>query len=311
MTTILSGLVARGELKKPLAAKIKALQEKRGGVPLTLAIIHVGDRADSTSYINGKKKFAAEIGAVVKIINFEEGIDQENIIAEIEKLNKEKEVDGIIVQLPLPNNLDTQVILDAVNLTKDADATSSINVKKWTVQGLPLYENTRATLVREYKGYPCTSQGEPLYPATARGVGELFDFYKISLKDKKVCVVGRSNLVGTPIAALCRAKGALVTVCHSKTTDLVKETLAANVIICAVGKAGLITAEHVHGGQVIVDVGLSRVMVDEKAKLVGDVDFEKVKEVIGENGAITPVPGGVGPMTVLSLFENLVDCAII
>jgi methylenetetrahydrofolate dehydrogenase (NADP+)/methenyltetrahydrofolate cyclohydrolase len=149
-----------------------------------------------------------------------------------------------------------------------------------------------------------------LYPATDCGIGELLDFYKISLKGKRVCVIGRSPLVGTPIAALCRAKGALVTVCHSKTLDLVKETLAADVIISAVGKAGLITAEHVREGQVIIDVGLSRVDIAGKTKLVGDVDFEKVKAVIGEKGAITPVPGGVGPMTVLALFENLADCAI-
>jgi methylenetetrahydrofolate dehydrogenase (NADP+)/methenyltetrahydrofolate cyclohydrolase len=147
-----------------------------------------------------------------------------------------------------------------------------------------------------------------LYPATARGIRELLDFYKIYLKGKKVCVIGRSPFVGTPIACMCRAKGALVTICHSKTEDLMKETRAADVIISVVGKTGLITAEHVRNGQVIVDVGLSRVSVGAKTKLVGDVDFEKVSAILGEMGAITPVPGGVGPMTVLALFENLVDC---
>ena len=285
MPTILSGLTAREELKKPLIVKIKALQEKRGGSPLTLAIIQVGDRADSTAYINSKNKFAAEIGVLVKLVHLQENIKQEKIIAEIKKLNKDKKITGIILQLPLPKNFDERIILDVIDPVKDADAITSTNVKKWTIQG------------------------ETLYPATARGVGELLDFYKISLKGKKVCIIGRSKFVGTPIACLCRAKGALVTVCHSKTEDLMKETPVADVIISAVGKAGLITAGHVRSGQVVIDVGLSRVSVGEKTKLVGDVDFEKVKVALGENGAITPVPGGVGPMTVLAFFENLADCA--
>jgi 5,10-methylene-tetrahydrofolate dehydrogenase/methenyl tetrahydrofolate cyclohydrolase len=294
MPTILSGLIVRDELKKSLATRIKALQEKRGlsasTSPLTLAIIQVGDRADSTAYINAKKRFAAEIGVLVKLVQFKENADQEEIISEIKKLNQDKKITGIIVQLPLPKNLDEKVILDSIYPAKDADAITSTNVKVWTIQG------------------PTS------YPATARGVGELLGFYKIPLKRKRVCVIGRSKFVGTPIACLCRAKGALVTVCHSKTEDLVKETLAADVIISVVGKAGLITAEHVKKGQVIVDVGLSRASVDGKTKLVGDVDFEKVKAVLGDSpaggGAITPVPGGVGPMTVLALFENLVDCGI-
>jgi 5,10-methylene-tetrahydrofolate dehydrogenase/methenyl tetrahydrofolate cyclohydrolase len=317
MPTILSGLIARDELKKDLGAKIKVLREKRGGAPLTLAIIQVGDRADSTAYINGKKKFADSISVIVKHIHFKEDIEQEEIISEIKKLNEDKGITGIIVQLPLPKHFDEQAILDVVDPAKDADAITSTNVKKWTVQG---------DLANDSAESPLGSCLAPtLYPATARGIGELLDFYKISLKGKRVCVIGRSKLVGTPIAALCRAKGAIVTVCHSKTEDLKKEILAADVIISAVGKAGLITAEHVHEGQVVIDVGISEV-INEKSdkakleqglqqdkikrrKLVGDVDFEKVKVALGEKGVITPVPGGVGPMTVLALFENLVDCA--
>jgi methylenetetrahydrofolate dehydrogenase (NADP+)/methenyltetrahydrofolate cyclohydrolase len=313
MLTILSGIAARDELKKSLAAKIKSLQEKQGSpspLPLTLAIIQVGDRADSTAYINAKKKFADEIGVLVKLVQFKENADQEEIISEIKKLNEDKEISGIIVQLPLPKILNEQIILDVIDPAKDADAITSTNVKVWTIQGPTSYK-PRSDLVQT-KVRPCTNQGPTSYPATARGVGELLGFYKIPLKGKRVCVIGRSKFVGTPIACLCRAKGALVTVCHSKTEDLVKETLAADVIISVVGKAGLITAEHVRSGQVVVDVGLSRASVDGKTKLVGDVDFEKVKAVLGDSpaggGAITPVPGGVGPMTVLALFENLVDC---
>src|ERR1035437_1120370 len=135
MTTILSGLIVRDELKKSLIVKIKALQEKRGA-PLTLAIIQVGDRADSTAYINAKNKFAAEIGVDVKLIHLQENINQEEIISEIKKLNKDKKITGIIVQLPLPNHFDEQAILDAVDPAKDADVITSINVKKWTAQEL-------------------------------------------------------------------------------------------------------------------------------------------------------------------------------
>src|ERR1035437_7152159 len=155
MTTILSGLIVRDELKKSLIVKIKALQEKRGA-PLTLAIIQVGDRADSTTYINSKNKFAAEIGVDVKLVHLQENINQEEIISEIKKLNQDKKITGIIVQLPLPKNLDEQIILDAIDGAKDADAITSMSVKKWTgagvsesIQGEPLYKpiSTRRALV--------------------------------------------------------------------------------------------------------------------------------------------------------------------
>jgi methylenetetrahydrofolate dehydrogenase (NADP+)/methenyltetrahydrofolate cyclohydrolase len=288
MPTILSGLTAREELKKPLAAKIKALQEKRG-FPLTLSIIQVGDRADSIAYINAKKKFAAEIGVFVRLIHLQEDTGQEKIIAEIQKLNQDKGTTGIIVQLPLPEDIDKRMVLDAIEPSKDTDGITSMNVKKW---------NTTDTV-----------EGHKPWPATSYGVYQLLTFYKIPIQGKKVCVIGRSGIVGAPIAAILRKMGGNVIVCHSKTEDLMKETLAADIIISAVGKAGLVTAEHVRSGQVVIDVGLSRITVGEKTKLVGDVDFEKVSAVLGEKGAITPVPGGVGPMTVLALFENLADCA--
>lgn len=292
---ILSGTAVRDELKKALVEKVKALKEKRGD--FALAIIQVGDRADSTAYINAKKRFGETIGVIVKHVHLKEGTNQGEIVSLIKKFNSEKEIAGIIVQLPLPKNLEEQIILDAIDPTKDADAIASANVKRWMETAT---ERTKTEIRSMYR--------DPiLYPATARGVGELLDFYQISLKGKKVCVIGRSPFVGTPIAALCRAKGAIVTVCHSKTHDLVKETLAADVIISAVGKAGLVTADHVREGQVIVDVGLSHV----DGKLIGDVDFEKASMKLGDKGAITPVPGGIGPMTVLALFENVVDCAIL
>ena len=230
-------------------------------------------------------------------MRFDEDVRQEEIISEIKKLDKEKGASGIIVQLPLPESLDEKAILDTIDPIKDVDAINSMSVKNWTAASgsTPTIDDVKSRVI---------------WPATARGVGELLDFYKIFLKGRKVCIMGRSKLVGAPIAALCRAKGALVTVCHSKTLDLKKETLVADVIISAVGKAGLITGEHVKEGQVVIDVGLSLIETGGKTRLVGDVDFVKVSTVLGEKGAITPVPGGVGPMTVLALFENLLDCAI-
>ena len=292
---LLDGRMARAELAKKLALKVAAFKAAHG-FPPTLAIIQVGDRSDTASYIKAKKSFAVEVDIEVRHVHLKENISQDESIAEIDKLNNDKKVSGIIVQLPLPSEIDKKAIIDAVNPAKDADGLTSSSVNRWNA-----------------------NKSGAIWPATARGVRELLDFYKISLKDKKVCVIGRSELVGAPIAAIIRKMGGLVTVCHSKTTDLLKETLASDVIISAVGKPGLITAAHVKQGQIIVDVGINEIRADQSAradklneeiprrKLVGDVDFNAVLPILGDSGAITPVPGGVGPMTVLALFENLLD----
>jgi 5,10-methylene-tetrahydrofolate dehydrogenase/methenyl tetrahydrofolate cyclohydrolase len=294
---ILDGRIARAELKKKLTRRIVAFKAKQGFVPI-LAIIQVGDRPDTAAYIKAKKSFGDEIGVEVRHIHLKKAASQVEVISEIGKLNKNKKVAGIILQLPLPAGIDKKIVINAIDSAKDADGLTSISVNKWNA-------NERGAI----------------WPATARGVCELLNFYKIRLKNKKVCVIGRSELVGTPIAAMCRGEGALVTVCHSKTTDLVKETLAADVIISAVGKPKLVTAQHVKPGQIVIDVGINEVAADRsnqtgiekleeeipRRKLVGDVDFDAVTAVLGDSGAITPVPGGVGPMTVIALFENLID----
>jgi methylenetetrahydrofolate dehydrogenase (NADP+) / methenyltetrahydrofolate cyclohydrolase len=283
MPTILSGSIARSKLKEVLIEKVKVLRE--GQNLLTLAILQVGDKAESTAYIAAKKRFGAEIGVLVRHIHFQEDIDQKEVINEIKKLNLEKEITGIIIQLPLPKHLDNRAIIDTIDPKKDVDGITSSNVKKWSV----------INSVEVHKPWP----------ATAYGIYQLLKFYKVSVQGKKVCVIGRSELVGAPIAALIKAMGGIVTVCHSKTPDLAKETRVADIIISAVGKAKLISAEHVHEGQIIIDVGLSR--IDDS--LVGDVNFKEVSAKLGGSGAISPVPGGVGLMTVLALFENLIDCA--
>lgn len=230
-----------------------------------LAIIQIGDRADSTSFIKAKNKFAEEIGAKAELIKFPVTVTQSEILEVI----KTSTAEGIILQLPIPEHLDKKELLDAIDPIKDVD-------------GL--------------------GRGKHI-PATARGIKELLEFYKISLKDKKVAILGRSDLVGKPVARMCEKEGAIVTVCHSETKDIPTITTHADIVIVAIGHARKITKEYFVPGQVVVDVGINRL---DTEGISGDVDFDSVAPIVG---AITPVPGGVGQMTVLALFENLADAA--
>ena len=254
-----------------LIIKIKALS-----FTPKLAIVQVGNRADSTSYICAKKSFAKKIGVDVEHKQFGDAISEEELLRHIKGLNEAKDVHGIIVQLPLPANVDRKIVIDAISPNKDVDALTLTSVDNWL-------------------------EGKGIIPATARGVRELLEFYKIGLKSRRVTVVGRSDLVGKPIAVMCQNAGAKVTVCHSKTTNLVAGTKDAEILIVAVGKPGLIQAKNVNKNQVVIDIGISRLGEEQ---LAGDVDFDSVSKIVK---AISPVPGGVGAMTVLALFENLVD----
>jgi methylenetetrahydrofolate dehydrogenase (NADP+)/methenyltetrahydrofolate cyclohydrolase len=272
--------------------RLVELKNRFAGISPTpeLAIIQVGDRPDSTAYINGKIAFGKQVGVITHHIHLPESATQDEILTEVKKCNENRSIKGIIVQLPLPEHIDRHQVINTIDSAKDIDGLTEVNVNL-------LNENNPKAVV----------------PATARGVMELLKYYGVDLMGKKVTVVGRSALVGKPIAQLLSNSGAIVTVAHSKTVDLVKETISANIIIVAVGKLGLITREHVRPGQVIVDVGINTVQgekLDEEVprrKLVGDIDFDEVSKIIGPDGAISPVPGGVGPMTILSLFENLAD----
>jgi len=282
---IIDGRKTREALLPQLVTKVKSLTY----TPM-IAIIQVGHRADSTSFIKAKKAFGAKIGVTVKQINLPETVSQADLTAIVDECNGDPLINGIIVQLPLPLGIDRDAIIETIDPEKDVDALTSANVKRF-VEGIP----------------------GALLPATARGIRELLDYYKIALSGKEVVVIGRSNLVGKPIATMCINENATVTVCHSKTSNLSEETKKADIVIVAAGKAGLIGKEHVKAGQVIIDVGINTIAGEklddeiEGKKLVGDVDFDAVKNVVS---AITPVPGGVGPMTVLALFENLVDLCV-
>lgn len=290
MPLILDGKKARESRKNTLIEKIKN-RSSGGVVPPSpcLAIIQVGGRTDSTVYIGAKKKFASEIGVSQKHLLFPESVKQEEVLRSIEELNADASVQGIIVQLPLPTGFDKDFILNTIAPAKDVDGLSAKNVRMWSAA----HEGAEA------------ASANVIWPATTRGIRELLEFYSISLKNKKVAIVGRSALVGQPTAAMCRAEGAIVTVCHRQTADLAHETQQADILIVAAGAPRLIGAAQVHPGQVVIDVGTTPDPLT--GKLIGDVDFDTVSVIIGDTGAITPVPGGVGQMTVLGLFENLID----
>ena len=287
MKLLIDGRKAREDLKRDLKKRVSALSF----MP-TLAIIQVGSNPDSSSFIRGKKAFAEKIGIIIRHIQISQDATQNEVTQHVHECNNDPTVQGIIVQLPLPQQIGRDEVIDSINPKKDADALTRERVKEWSTPG-----NVRA-----------------LFPATARGVMELLAYYDFKIKGQKVVVVGRSELVGRPIAIMCANAGATVTVCHSKTPDLVAETILADILIVAVGKPGLIQAKHVKKGAVVIDVGINtsegKRLEDEPAgdnqtrTLVGDVAFEAVEKVAS---AVSPVPGGVGPMTVLSLFENLLD----
>ena len=263
---LIDGRKAREHFLPILQAKIKALSSTP-----TLAIIQVGDREDSTAFIKAKKSFAQKIGAKEIHIKLSENVSQEEVVDIIARFNNDKNIHGIIVQLPLPKHLNSDEIISHINSKKDVDGLTN---------------------------------GSPYLAATARGISQLLDFYNIALLDKKVVVVGRSKLVGTPIAQMCKKAGAKVEVCHKETRDMPSITKNADVVIIATGMAKFFDMKYFTEGQVVIDVGISR--LDEN--LVGDVDFENVKDFVR---MITPVPGGVGQMTVLALFENLVDACMV
>ena len=253
-----------------------------------LAIVKIGNDPDSDIYVQRKLAFAKKIGINAFIVDLaitldgqKKEITQPALLAGIEKLNKDQTVNGIIIQSPLPEPLNWAEAVEKVAPEKDVDGLCSENVRK-------LLTNDKTGIV----------------PATARGILTLLNYYKIPLKDKKVVVMGRSALVGKPIAVLMNNNDAKVTVVHSQTPEPEKITREADILIVAIGKPELVGADYVKEGQVIIDVGISAVLnSDGTRKIYGDVDFESVKDLVS---AISPVPGGVGPMTVASLFQNLV-----
>ncbi|HHU83596.1 MAG TPA: bifunctional methylenetetrahydrofolate dehydrogenase/methenyltetrahydrofolate cyclohydrolase FolD [Clostridiales bacterium] len=271
---IINGKEIAAELRMQLKEKVEKLKEKN--IHIGLAVIIVGDNPASRIYVNNKKKACAEVG----IESFEYALPaettQEELINLIEKLNNDKKVNGILVQLPVPKHIDDKAVINAISVKKDVDGFSHNNMGKLATG--------------DYGLLPCTPAGI-IYMLKHEG---------IQIAGKHCVVIGRSNIVGKPVSLLMLDENATVTICHSKTPNLKYHTLQADIIISAVGHAKLVTADMVKKGAVIVDVGMNK---DENGKLCGDVDFENVAP---KCSYITPVPGGVGPMTIAMLLNNTV-----
>ena len=273
---ILDGKVLSAEIKEQVAQRVAAM--KAQGVTPGLAVILVGNDPASEIYVRNKGKGCEETGMLSRTIRMDGNTIQEELEEEIEKLNRDPAIHGILVQLPLPAHLDEQAALAKILPEKDVDGFHLVNAGH-------LMTGTEGVV-------PCTPKGA-LYMIRSAG---------IDLSGKEAVVIGRSNIVGKPMAMLLLQQNCTVTMCHSRTRNLAEHTRRADILVAAVGKAGFVTADMVRPGAVVIDVGINRV----DGKVCGDVDFETVKEVAGW---ITPVPGGVGRMTIAMLLANTADAA--
>ncbi len=278
MSTIIDGRAVSAKIKASLAEKVKALKEKYNAVP-GLAVVLVGEDTASKVYVANKIKACREIGIYSENYTLNADISQDELLGLIEKLNQDNKINGILVQLPLPKAVNEQKVLAHIDPNKDVDGLSDYQTGR-LVHGL-----------------------DALAACTPSGVIALLDEYGIDLTGKEAVVIGRSNIVGKPMAHLLMQRNATVTVCHSRTKDLKMHTLRADVIVAALGKARFLQADMVKQGAIIIDVGINRV----DGVLCGDVDFENVAPLASY---ITPVPGGVGPMTIAMLMKNTVDAFI-
>ena len=284
MTIIIDGKEISKKLREDLNKEIKDLKKKYNAVP-GLAVVQVGNVAASSVYVKAKTKSAKEVGIEVIDHHLEESISEEELLNLIEKLNTQKNVNGILVQLPLPKHMNEQLILDSINPDKDADGFHPLNVGKLSIAS----HNDENLLI------PCTPYGCLL----------MLKGLNIELAGKNAVVVGRSNIVGKPMAQLLIKESCTVTVAHSKTKDLPDVCQNADIVVAAVGRPKMIKGEWIKKGAIVIDVGINRIEVEidgeRKNKLVGDVDY---KEAEKNASAITPVPGGVGPMTIACLLRN-------
>ncbi|MDR3249975.1 MAG: bifunctional methylenetetrahydrofolate dehydrogenase/methenyltetrahydrofolate cyclohydrolase, partial [Mycoplasmataceae bacterium] len=246
----------------------------------SIVIIQIGNNQASNVYVRNKLKLCEKLAVNGKLKHLEENIAEIELIKLIKNLNDDKNVNGILVQLPLPGHIDENKIIETINPIKDVDCFHLENVGKiWTAK-------------KRFKG---------ILPCTPDGIIEILKRSHIEMEGKNVVILGRSNIVGKPLAALFLLENATVTICHSKTNNLINICSRADVLVAAIGKAKFITKAYTNNHQIIVDVGMNR---DENNKLCGDVDFENVKDCVY---AISPVPGGVGPMTIVMLIKNLIS----
>lgn len=272
MAIIIDGKKVSAQVKEQVRIETEELVKK--GIKPGLAVIIVGDDPASRVYVNNKKKACEKVGFLSKEFALPATTTQEELLSLVKELNEDREINGILCQLPLPKGLDEKAVIEAISPLKDVDAFHASNVGK--------------IMIGDYDFLPCT-------PA---GVMEMLHSYNIQVEGKECVVIGRSNIVGKPMAMLLLHENGTVTITHSRTKNLKEVTKRADILVAAIGKPKFVTADMVKEGAVVIDVGMDR---DENGKLCGDVDFENVKE---KCSAITPVPGGVGPMTIAVLMKN-------
>ena len=269
------------ELAKKTREKLKTECDnlKKEGILPKLAVIMVGDDKASQIYVKNKSKACQEIGIEFEKYLLSEKIEQKELIEKIKELNNRKDIHGILLQSPIPANLDINEAFRTIAPEKDVDGFNPLNIGKL-----------------------CLNQ-DTFVSCTPYGIMKLFEAYGIELEGKDVTIVGRSNIVGKPLIQCCLRKNATVTVCHSKTKDLKKHTKDADVVIMAIGKSKFLKADMVKEGAVVIDVGINR---DSEGKITGDADFDNI---LSKASFITPVPGGVGPMTIAMLMNNIIKAA--
>lgn len=277
MAAIIDGKAISAKVKSEVRQETEALKAK--GISIGLAVVIVGDNPASRVYVNNKKKACAEVGFESFEYALPEETTQEELLALVDKLNKDDTVNGILVQLPLPKQIDEKAVINAILPEKDVDAFHPVNVGK--------------IMIGDFAFLPCT-------PA---GVMELIASTGVEISGKECVVIGRSNIVGKPMAMLLLHKNGTVTICHSKTKNLAEVCSRADILVAAVGRANFVTPDMVKEGAVVIDVGMNRL---ENGKLCGDVDYAACFE---KAGYITPVPGGVGPMTIAMLMKNTLTSA--
>lgn len=274
---LLEGKKVAAALDETMTQRVAELKKK--DVTPGLAVILVGDNSASAVYVRNKKRRAEKLGINFQLIHFEETVSETELLNKIDELNHDPAVDGFIVQLPVPDHIDEDKVIEAIDPHKDVDGFTPISVGNLWI------------------GTPLTK------PATASGILMMLDHYNVDLDGKNVVIVGRSNIVGKPTAALMLDRNATVTITHSHTKNLKEITSKADVLVVAIGKAKFITSEYVKDQAIVVDVGMDR---DENGKLCGDVDFDDVKD---KAAMMTPVPGGVGPMTITALVDQVIELA--
>lgn len=273
MARILDGKAIAAQIQAEVGERVRRAQAQ--GIHYTLAVVLVGDHPASATYVRNKQRTAGKLGIASQLVALPADTSADRLLGEVDRLNEDPAVDGILVQLPLPAPIDAQAVLERIDPAKDVDGFHPLNAG------------------RNFVGLPA------VWPCTPAGIMELLRREQISPAGKRAVVVGRSNIVGKPMALMLLQADATVTVCHSKTADLAAVTREADILVAAVGRADAIRAEGVKSGAVVIDVGMNRV----DGKLCGDIAFA---EVAAKASAITPVPGGVGPLTIAMLMANTV-----